>query len=126
MSIYNFSKLSYTDVGSLYNAIIHIGRLADTPFTTEGIGKALDSIRFADLQELGLGTRRMIGEHYDKCYVFLDADKRENSLRLALIRYLDFNDPNGVYHDDDLLDEGWDMLTLPQALAQVQQVFADD
>lgn len=119
MNTYNFSACGYTRFEELHNAIMHIGRLAETPFTTTGVGKALDSIRFADLAELGLGTRKLVGEIFDEIYVVSAFQKKENNLRLQMLDYLAANDRNGIYTDDDLIAEGYSPITFVQATHQV-------
>lgn len=47
------------------------------------------------------------------------------SSRLDLIGWLAWNDPNGVYRDEDCFAEGWEPMTLDEAWRQVEIAVED-
>ena len=49
----------------------------------------------------------------------MNNEQRNESLRLSLIAWLESNDPNGCYSDEDCLSEGFPIMTITDAMASI-------
>ena len=128
MQNFDFGKITIAQFDAVWHAVNHITSvaMANYPYTTDGMRDMYSKLTFSDLSELSPSARREVAEVYDLLLCENRMADHSRILRQAAIDWLAYNDPNGEYKDDDALSEGWNPITLSDALRMVRNELAED
>ena len=118
---YDFGNVSAAELHRVHNLFPVIPGFENAAFSTMSFRAFFGKLQFKHLADLTPSSRELLSEVYDKIRVD-DAHRRvEAETRLAILKWLSWNDANGLYLDDELLAEDMDTMSLADAVEAIHE-----